>query len=130
MYHAPMSPATQHLVLYDGGCRLCTRSKRWLTRLDWRGRLRLADITTEWDRLSRVHPTLRFEACTRSMDVVAPDGRITSGFDALRTIAWVVPTLTWLAPLLYFPGVPFVGRRVYGFVARHRACHAPTPGPR
>jgi predicted DCC family thiol-disulfide oxidoreductase YuxK len=34
------------------------------------------------------------------------------GFDTFRTLAWRLPVLWLLAPLLYLPGVPWLGRRI------------------
>ena len=108
-------------VLFDGGCGLCTRTVAWLRRLDRQHTLRFVDINTEWDALIAEHPGLDFDACAEAMHVIAPDGRITTGFDGFRTIAWVLTALAPLAPFLHLPGVPFIGRRVYRYVAAHRS---------
>lgn len=115
-------------VLYDGGCGFCSRTVAWLARLDWRGRLRFVDFNAEWDRLNSSYPMLDRDACVNAMHVISPRGRITAGFDAFRTIAWLVPLLWPIAPLMYVPGVPPVGRSVYRFIARHRSttCVLPT----
>jgi len=52
--------------------------------------------------------------------VVTASRKIETGFDAYRAIAWSIPLLIPLAPLLYLPGVPAIGRRVYAAVARRR----------
>ena len=55
------------------------------------------------------------------MHVLTPDRRRAfAGYRAFRWIAWRLP-LTWLvAPFLYLPGVPWLGNRVYRWVARNR----------
>ena len=35
-------------------------------------------------------------------------------------MAWRVPVLLPLAPLMYFPGVPWVGNKVYLWIAKNR----------
>jgi predicted DCC family thiol-disulfide oxidoreductase YuxK len=107
-------------VLYDGDCGLCSRTVGWLRRLDWRGCLRFVDFNAAWDELTDRYPGLNRDACVDAMHVVSPPGRITAGFDGFRTLAWVVPALWLVAPFLYVPGVPPIGRRVYQYVARHR----------
>ncbi len=120
---------SQFLVLFDGGCGLCTRTAAWLRRLDRQHTLRLVDINTEWDALAAAYPGLDREACADAMHVIAPDGRITTGFDGFRTIAWVLTPLAPLAPFLHVPGVPFVGRRVYRYVATHRSTTCTVAAP-
>jgi predicted DCC family thiol-disulfide oxidoreductase YuxK len=55
------------------------------------------------------------------MRVVTPDRkRAYAGFKAFRWMSWRMP-LTWpLAPWLYLPGVPWLGHRVYLWIARNR----------
>ncbi len=108
-------------VLFDGGCGLCTRTMAWLRRLDRQHLLRFVDINTEWEALVATYPWLSREACADAMHVIAPDGRVTTGFDGFRTIVWVLTPLAPLAPFLHLPGVPFIGRRVYRYVASHRS---------
>ncbi len=63
------------------------------------------------------------------MHVVTDRGRVETGFDAYRAIAWSLPLAWPIAPLLWVPGVPWLGRRVYAAVAarRHRSgCPVPA----
>lgn len=107
-------------VLYDGGCGRCARLVALLRRLDVRQRLNYRDLTRDWEAIARAHPGLREEACLREMHVVDAAGRITSGFDACRRLAWAVPAAWALLPLLYVPGVAPIGRRVYRRIAARR----------
>jgi hypothetical protein len=113
-------------VLYDGGCGVCTRSVAWLRAVDRDGRLRFVDIIANWEHLEARYPGLRRADCLDAMHVVDPEGRITSGYDGVRTLAWRLSWLRILAPLLHLPGVPWLGRRVYRYVAMHRATTCPT----
>lgn len=117
-------------VLYDGGCGLCTRTVWWLRALDWRRRLRFVDINANWERLEQLYPGVRREACVDEMHVVDADGGVTAGFDGFRTLAWKVPLLVLVAPLLYVPGVPWCGRCVYRYVATHRSTTCALPRDR
>ena len=108
-------------VLYDGGCGLCVRTMRVLRALDWFGRLHVVDINEQWEQLERLYRGVSRDACVDQMHVVAADGSVTAGFDGFRTLAWRVPLLAVAAPLLYVPGVPWCGRRVYRYVATRRS---------
>lgn len=114
-------------VLYDGDCGLCSATVRWLRRVDLAGRLRFVDINAEWDRLVGRHPHLDAAACASAMHVIGPGGRITVGFDGFRTIARALVLLWPVVPILYLPGVPPVGRRVYAYVAAHRPTTCTLP---
>lgn len=128
----------ERLVLFDGGCRTCSRAVIALARLDVLGRLRYADVNTDWPFLVAAFPSLDADACLADMHVIVnPTGEqrhgpvtVLAGFDAYRAIARVLP-LGWPAvPLLYLPGIPAIGRRVYRFIATHRTtttCLVPTP---
>ena len=55
------------------------------------------------------------------MHVVSPDGQtVTAGFKGFRTIAGRLPAWWPLYPFLFGPGVPWVGQRVYLWVAKNR----------
>jgi predicted DCC family thiol-disulfide oxidoreductase YuxK len=107
-------------VLFDGGCGLCRSTANVLRRLDLLGKLQLLDIT-DWPVISRRFPTLDRQRAIDDMHAMTANGRIETGFDAYRLIAWRLPLLWPIAPLLYVPGVPQVGRRVYRYVAANRA---------
>ncbi len=122
------SPARPGQVLYDGQCPLCLKSVGVLKRLDWfhrltyvnareRARLPLSDAPLDPDRL------------LQEMHVLTPDGRrLYHGFAALRWMAWRLPLLWPIAPLLYIPGVPSLGQRLYLWVARNRFRLVPCHG--
>ena len=70
--------------------------------------------------VSKVHPSLTREDCMRSMHAVSDTGRITAGFDAVRSVASRLPLFWPLAVIGYLPGVAWAGRRVYNWVAATR----------
>jgi predicted DCC family thiol-disulfide oxidoreductase YuxK len=113
------------LVVFDGGCGFCTRTVAVLRRLDLLGRLRFADANVSGASLASIHPSLTAEACLADMHVVVghESGTVSikTGFDGYRSIAWVLPLAWPTLPVLYVPGVPWAGRRVYRLVAFHRA---------
>ena len=123
MTATPTMTAGGTTVLYDGRCELCQRSVGILRRLDWLGRLRYADARDPANIPAALDPGRLLE----EMHAVGPDGRVDHGFAAFRRIAWLLPPLWPVVPLLYVPGVPWVGQRLYLWVARNRfhlvPCH-------
>ncbi|HEX7118968.1 MAG TPA: DCC1-like thiol-disulfide oxidoreductase family protein [Longimicrobiales bacterium] len=109
----------RYVVLYDGGCGICRRTVAVLERLNVLGRLEFLDVL-DWAAVHRRFPHLNRDACLDEMHVVTDRGRIRTGFYAYRALAWGVPGFWPVLPLLYVPGVPTVGRRVYGTVAARR----------
>ena len=117
---------SQAQVLYDGQCPLCLKSVALLKRLDWLGRLRYLDARDR-ENLPVAEPSPgRF---LEEMHLLTPGGqRLLSGFAALRWIAWRLPLLWPIAPLLWLPGMAAVGQRLYLWVARRRFRLVPCHG--
>ncbi|HMP01599.1 MAG TPA: DUF393 domain-containing protein [Gemmatales bacterium] len=121
-------------LLYDGLCPLCQRSVRVLRRLDWLNRVQFQDAR-HVDEIPAVEPPLDPNRLLEEMHLIPPAGpTIYHGFGAFRWLAWRLPALWLLAPLLYVPGVPWLGQKVYLWVARNRfnlvpcrdgVCHLP-----
>src|SRR5262245_35170341 len=106
-------------VLYDGACPFCLKSVEILKRLDWLGRLAYVDMRDpDEPALARVaDPATLLD----QMPVLPPRAEhVLHGFDGIRWLAWRVPALWLIAPLLYLPGVPQLGRRLYLWIARNR----------
>jgi predicted DCC family thiol-disulfide oxidoreductase YuxK len=115
------------LVLYDGQCPLCQRSVRLLRRLDWMGRLDYLDARKP-ETVPAGTPPLDSARLLEEMHVVTPARRVLHGFAALRWLAWRLPLLWLLAPFLYIPGVPWLGQKLYLWVARNRLHLVPCHG--
>ena len=115
------------VVLYDGECALCRKSVGIAQRLDWWNRIVFQDAR-DTDRYPPSAMPLELPRLLEEMHLVTPDRqRAYAGFDALRWMAWRLPLTLPLAPLAYIPGVPWLGHRVYLWVARNRLnlvpCH-------
>jgi predicted DCC family thiol-disulfide oxidoreductase YuxK len=117
---AMADPNPQAVVLFDGQCPLCQRAVRLLKRLDWLKRLQFRDCR-DTANLPPCATPLDPKRLLEEMHLVTPDRkRAYAGYRAFRWIAWRLP-LTWgLAPLLYVPGVPWLGHKLYLWVARNR----------
>ena len=107
------------IVLFDGQCPLCRKAVSLLGRLDWRGRLHFRDCR-DTPNLPATSPPLSAARLLEEMHLVTPRGKVYAGYAAFRWMAWRVPVLWPVAPFLYLPGVPWLGHRVYLWVARRR----------
>jgi predicted DCC family thiol-disulfide oxidoreductase YuxK len=115
-------------VLFDGDCAFCRKSVSLLGRLDWLKRLEFVDIR-DGDHPLLQDPQVAQAPLTEQMHVRTPDGdRLHKGFDAFRWLAWRLPLLWLVAPLLYVPGIPALGQRLYLWVARNRFRLVPCHG--
>jgi predicted DCC family thiol-disulfide oxidoreductase YuxK len=107
-------------AFFDGGCGLCRRTVAVLWHMDLLHRAELYDVVNEWDRIEARFPQLDRAALLEDMHVVDEDGRVYKGFDAYRSLAWVLPATWVLVPILYLPPVRWLGWKVYRYVASHR----------
>jgi predicted DCC family thiol-disulfide oxidoreductase YuxK len=105
-------------VLFDGGCRLCTRSAQMIQRVFGRDRVALRDF--QQSGALDPYPTVTAEAATKKMHVVMPDGRVFAGAEAFARILANVRILGWSAWLYYVPGVRQFADVVYALVAKYR----------
>ncbi|MBK8205813.1 MAG: DUF393 domain-containing protein [Planctomycetes bacterium] len=111
------------VVFYDGMCPICKKSKRTLERLDWLGRLTFADIHDRRYADAEL-PGVSYADMLREMWVKRPDGSYFGGFKAFRAMAPMLPLCWLIVPLLWLPGVAWVGTRIYRFIARNRFKYA------
>jgi len=108
------------IVLYDGQCPLCQKSVQILKRLDWLDRLQFHDARA-LDQLPKSKIPLDSQRLLEEMHLLTPDRtQAPCGFRAFRWMAWRLPALWPLAPWLMLPGVPWLGQKVYLWIARRR----------
>jgi predicted DCC family thiol-disulfide oxidoreductase YuxK len=110
---------TRTVMVYDGACGLCTSSMRVVRRLDWRQRIEYLDAQ-DWATVQRRYPTLDREAILGLIHVITPDGRILVGYPGVRALLRELPLLMVLYPLLFLPGITWLGPRVYDWIAARR----------
>ena len=121
---APGKPHRRRIaVLHDDRCLFCIGTVRLLERLDWLGRLEPVGLYP-WQRVqermggrvSGIDPLRARE----QLHIVLPNGRVRAGFAAFRSLAWRLPPLWPIAPLLHLPGAERIGQRLYALIARNR----------
>lgn len=110
-------------VLFDGACPRCRASMALVTAADPGDVVDPIDLTAV--DVKTIHPELTKKACMESMHVISRNGRVTAGFDGVRTLAGWLP-LSWpLALIGWIPGVAWAGRRVYNHLAATRPRDVP-----
>jgi predicted DCC family thiol-disulfide oxidoreductase YuxK len=108
------------VVLYDGDCPFCRKSVAVLKPLDWLGRLHFQSAR-DLEKLPHSREPLDPQKLIEEMHVVTPDREHAhAGFRAFRWMAWRLPATVLIAPLLYLPGVLWLGNKVYRWVAKNR----------
>lgn len=110
----------RYAMLFDGGCGLCKGVASVVVHLDLLDRIEPMDIVHDWPRIAERFPFLSREKCLTDMHVIKPDGTPVTRFKAYRQLAWQTPATWLIVLLLYVPGVPQIGDRIYGYVALHR----------
>lgn len=105
-------------VLFDGGCPLCAREIRALTRLDRGcGRIDFEDIAAPGFDAARYGLTAR-DVMDR-IHAVLPDGRVVEGMEVFRR-AYAAVGLGWLLAPTRWPGLRQVADAAYRSFARNR----------
>jgi predicted DCC family thiol-disulfide oxidoreductase YuxK len=110
-------------VLFDGACPRCRASMALLTAADPDQSIEPIDLTAV--DVSTVSPGLTRAACMESMHAVDQAGKVTAGFDACRALATWLPLFWPLAVVGWLPGVAWVGRRGYNYLAATRPRDVP-----
>ncbi len=109
-------------ALFDGSCFICRAAGSIIKSLDWMNRIEFLD-------LHELHESETLPSCFSKLDdaqlmgeihVLDSDGRRCVGYDGIRRLLKEVPLgmPVWL--LLHLPGLDWIGRRVYRFIAGNR----------
>lgn len=116
-------------VLYDGNCGLCRRTMAVLGVFDWLQSLRpvnaLDRAAVEAECLGELDDAVLMQDMHTAWRGAGGWG-VAKGYAAYQTIAWRVPLLWPLLPVLYLPPVAAIGQRIYRRVADSRACRVPS----
>ncbi len=112
-----------YVVFYDTLCPICRASRRWLMRLDWGKRLSFEDLHQR-ERAEALAPGVSYADMLRRMYVVRREGEVFGGFQAFRAIAPMLPLCWPIVPLLWLPGMTWLGEHAYVFIAKNRYRYA------
>lgn len=105
-------------VLYDGTCSLCRASANRLKRMDHGARIELLDLHDP--SAATRFPKVNREEAMRLMQAVDARGRVFSGADAWTHIGLALPGWKLIAWLLLVPGIHFIAKQIYAWIARNR----------
>jgi predicted DCC family thiol-disulfide oxidoreductase YuxK len=105
-------------VLYDGRCGLCRASANRLKRMDHGAGVELLDLHDP--SAAARFPQVNREEAMRWMQAVDPRGRVYSGVDAWARIGLTLPGWKLIAWILLVPGIHFIARKIYEWIARNR----------
>jgi predicted DCC family thiol-disulfide oxidoreductase YuxK len=108
-----------NIVVFDGHCAMCNACARFLRSVDFRGALKFVDYHMI-EKVAFIDPRLTPELVQSQLCFIERDGRLSSGFFAIRRIALILPALCLFLPLLYFSGMSVVGPKIYGWISRNR----------
>lgn len=107
-------------VLYDGACAFCCKSVDLLKRLDWLGKFEYVNVRDHTHDVMK-EPSVASAPLLEQMHVLTPDRtHLHGGYRAIRWLAWRLPATFLFAPLLYLPGMTYLGQRIYLAIARNR----------
>jgi len=112
------------VLYFDGVCGWCRGSVRVLRALDWLGRLSFQDMT----RAPESELPVSWDEAMRGVPMRTRGGDVLVGHDAMRRALLQTPLGCPVGLVMLIPGVSWVSRRVYGWVATNRprsACAVP-----
>ncbi len=105
-------------MLYDGNCRICVSQAEIVASYNDDALIEILDLNSPVARLR--FPQVTPEAAQRELHLVAPDGTLYRGAEAVREVLVRLPALRGLGELLRLPGAMSFARPLYAFVARNR----------
>jgi predicted DCC family thiol-disulfide oxidoreductase YuxK len=105
-------------VIYDADCRLCETSRQWIARWDRHRTLRFVHF--EAPEAVRLQPDLEGSGCLAAFRFVDEAGLAWEGEAAAIHVLRRLPGGRPIAWLLSIPGVYWLARHSYHFIAAHR----------
>jgi len=108
-----------HTLIYDGKCVFCISQVKRILWLDISGKIKAVDFHSVAD-LKSIHPELDAGLCHSELQLITRDGRRFGGFFAFRRLSRALAFLYILVPVLYFPGMHWVGCALYKLIAKNR----------
>lgn len=110
--------ATRHVLVYDGGCRVCSQIAGRLAAWD---RGRRLELLSSQDPAVRVRfPTIPAGAFSESIQLIGPDGTRWQGAAAMERVIDLMPRGRWLTWLFDLPLARPLAERFYRWFARNR----------
>src|SRR2546428_5434819 len=106
-----------YVLLYDRDCGICSALSRWIRAVDIRRRIRFESIQSAHGLLKGIPEDRMLDA----WHMVAPNGQVTTGGDAVPTLVGAFPIGAGLGHLLRgSSGLMRQVHRLYAFLTRFR----------
>jgi len=113
-------------LLYDGSCGFCKGCVGILKKMDLFASLDYRDFYEYIDRHKVLPAGLTQDDVLRRMYLIEDDNERYGGYTVFRRIAWAMPMMWPLIPVIFFPGMGIVGPVLYDAVAKNRKCLLPN----
>jgi predicted DCC family thiol-disulfide oxidoreductase YuxK len=108
----------RYTLLYDGACRICVGQIGTVANYDDDGLIELLDMNLP--EAQARFPQVTPEMARHELHLVAPDGSLHQGAEAVRETLLRLPSLRGLGELLRLPGAMSLARPIYAWIARNR----------
>ena len=95
--------STRPIVLYDGGCPLCSREINHYQRLDKRQAIQWCDITSDEQAHILGSLNIQWQEAMKHMHVIDRQGNIVKGAYAFKEMWLNLPYYRWPAQFLRLP---------------------------
>ena len=105
-------------LIYDAECDFCSKLLSWLRRQDRYNCIEL--LAYQDENCQRRYPKIGAAECRDGGKLILPNGKMISGVDTAPHMLRVLPGWAWAAAILSIPGVLWLVRPVYRYVARNR----------
>jgi predicted DCC family thiol-disulfide oxidoreductase YuxK len=115
---SPAPAQAKWLLLYDGECRFCIAGSTRLAAMARPGLIERVDLR---DRAAMArHPSIPRDVDLSAIRLVTPDGRMSSGAEAIARALGTRPAWKLVTWLYWVPGIRQLTDAAYGWVARNR----------
>ncbi len=120
----------RYVLVFDGHCRICRRSIRWIRARDREDLIEL--LPYQDPSVAERFPHVPAAAFEEAIQLIGPGGERLEGARAVEEILRLIPGARIVAPAFRIPGVRPLAEWVYGLVARNRrhfgcAAHCSAP---
>ncbi len=108
----------KYIVFYDAQCPFCYYLKKVLRRFDWRRIIKWVSIQ-EVEK-NRNYPYLAGKSLSEEIHMLTRQGKVRSGFDAIRVLLIQLPPVSFLGLISYLPPLSMIGPAFYRWFSSHR----------
>jgi predicted DCC family thiol-disulfide oxidoreductase YuxK len=108
----------KYTLVYDGDCRVCTRSVNLLRKLDKRQEIEI--VPSQAAGVQARFPWIPTATFAEAIQLVGPGGETWQGAAAIEQLLGVLPRGRWIAWMYKIPFARRVADKLYRWFARNR----------